>query len=186
MTGSDHRTHVLSLLANHKVKDEEERHDVDFIRAFVEDNDDCFGKANPHGHITGSAFVIDPMGRILMTFHCKLQRWLQLGGHGTTAETDPADTALREAREESGLDRLEFHPFFGRVPIDIDMHMIPARKQEVAHPHLDFRYVFTTDSPADIVCSEESSALEWLSRSQLENMPFDPALKRALRKLWAL
>ena len=186
MTGVNHRAHVLNLLANHKAQDDEERRDVDFIRAFVEANGDCFGKANPHGHITGSAFVIDPRGRILMTFHRKLQRWLQLGGHGTTAETDPAETALREALEESGLSTLEFHPSFGRVPFDIDMHMIPARRQEIAHPHLDFRYVFTTDSPTEIVCSEESSALEWLSRSQLEDMPFDPALKRALRKLWAL
>ena len=44
-----------------------------------------------------------------MTFHRKLQRWLQLGGHGTVDETDPSQTALREAIEESGLKDLQFH-----------------------------------------------------------------------------
>ena len=186
MAVDDHRKTVLAILDQHRPSDAEERDDVDSIKGFVDAHSDCFGKVNPSGHITGSAFVIDPKGRILMTFHRKLQRWLQLGGHGTPTEINPADTALREALEESGLSSLSFHPEFGSTPFDIDMHIIPARKGEPAHPHLDFRYVFITERPDDIVCSEESSALKWLDRERLLEMTFDPALNRALQKIWSL
>jgi 8-oxo-dGTP pyrophosphatase MutT (NUDIX family) len=183
---NDHRKTVIHLLDTHVASDDEERRDVAFIRAFVMNHPQCFGKADTAGHITGSAFVIDSEKRVLMTFHRKLQRWLQLGGHGLPHELDPADTALREAHEESGLQRLEFHPQFERRPVDIDCHMIPGRSNEPAHPHLDFRYILTTDTPEAIEISDESSALEWLDRRALENMDFDPALHRALRKIWAV
>ena len=102
MTDYGNRSRVLHILDTHPAHDNEERSDVEFIRSFVLANENCFGKVNPTGHITGSAFIVDPAGRILMTFHRKLQRWLQLGGHGTVDETDPSQTALREAVEEAG------------------------------------------------------------------------------------
>ncbi|MEE2786406.1 MAG: NUDIX domain-containing protein [Myxococcota bacterium] len=182
----DNRHIVRQVLADHHASDSSERDDIAFIAHFIEQHPQCFGKADPAGHITGSAFVVDDQGRILMTFHRKLQRWLQLGGHGTPTEIDPADTAMREAMEESGLTDLVFHPSTHRRPIDIDVHQIPGRSGEPAHPHLDFRYLIRTDNADGILCSHESTALGWKSKSELENMSFDPALNRALAKVWAL
>src|ERR1039458_3925150 len=42
-------------------------------------------------------------GRILLIHHRKLDKWLPLGGH-IELDEDPEQTALREAKEESGLD----------------------------------------------------------------------------------
>ena len=182
----DNRHTVRQLLANYQPTDTKEHSDVDFISTFITHHPECFGKANPAGHITGSAFIMDSCGRVLLTFHRKLQRWLQLGGHGTPTEFDPADTALREAQEESGLLDLVFHPAFGRHPIDIDVHHIPARPGEPQHPHLDFRYLLMTKDPESIQRSEESTALSWKSRTEITSMAFDPALSRAFEKVWAL
>ena len=53
-------------------------------------------------HVTGSAIVVGPRGVVLLK-HKRLGLWLQPGGHIDAGET-PWDAALREAREETGLD----------------------------------------------------------------------------------
>jgi len=179
----DTKTKFLKILREHEAADEKEAADIVAISAFVGSQPNVFGKANPLGHITGSALVVDTQGRVLLTFHAKLQRWLQLGGHSLPTEHDPFKTALREAQEESGLEDLVLHPAFGDRPIDIDVHTIPARRGEPAHDHLDFRYVLQTQAPATIICSDESSALEWAPLDSLNNYDFDPALTRAMNKL---
>ena len=174
---------VLKLLSEHQASDAKEVADVAMIETFARAHACIFGKANPLGHITGSALVLDIQGRLLLTFHAKLERWLQVGGHSDPHEFDPADTALREAEEESGLSDLIFHPAFGRVPMDIDVHRIPARKTEVAHDHLDFRYALLTERPEDIVCTKESKALRWVALHETTDLGFDPALCRAIAKV---
>ncbi|MFM1770260.1 MAG: hypothetical protein RJA22_2789 [Verrucomicrobiota bacterium] len=60
----------------------------------------------PHIHekidFTVAIFVVHD-GRVLLIHHRKLDKWLPLGGH-IELDEDPEQAALREAREESGLD----------------------------------------------------------------------------------
>jgi 8-oxo-dGTP pyrophosphatase MutT (NUDIX family) len=51
---------------------------------------------------TVAIFVVQNR-RVLLVHHRKLDKWLPLGGH-IELEEDPEQAALREAREESGLD----------------------------------------------------------------------------------
>src|ERR1700685_170331 len=51
---------------------------------------------------TVAIFVVHD-GRILLIHHRKLNKWLPLGGH-VELDEDPEIAALREAKEESGLD----------------------------------------------------------------------------------
>ena len=174
---------VLDILAAHVGTDEKERIDVATITRFARSEVYIFGKANVRGHITGSALILDHQNRTLLTFHRKLKRWLQLGGHSNPHETNPAQTALREAQEESGLTDLVFDPVLGAIPIDIDVHTIPPRKAEAEHLHLDFRYLLRTEKPEQVICSDESDALRWVPLEKLDEYDFDPALKRAMGKV---
>jgi len=60
----------------------------------------------PHIHekidFTVAIFVVHD-GKILLIHHRKLDKWLPLGGH-IELDEDPEQAALREAREESGLE----------------------------------------------------------------------------------
>lgn len=184
MLDPDPRDHVLAVLAAHAPADAAEARDRAHIIAFVRRHPDCFGRTNAEGHLTGSAFVVDPTGtRLLLTHHRKLDRWLQLGGHGEPQEHDPADTALREAAEESGLDDLRFHG--ERRPLDVDVHRIPARGDEPAHDHLDLRYLLVAPRPEAIAQSEESHALRWFTWAEVDHLAdtFDAALRRAVLKV---
>ncbi len=78
------------------------------IYRFVDEQPTCFERSLSIGHITGSAWIVDlNRNQALLTYHRKLNKWLQLGGH---ADGDPNvfNVALREAQEESGLKEILF------------------------------------------------------------------------------
>jgi len=176
-------TAVKAALAKHICEDDKEAQDCAFVRRCLDEGISCFGQLNRKAHLTGSAFVLDPSHRVLFTFHAKLKRWLQLGGHSEADEHCLSATALREAREESGLTDLVFHPAQMPRLLDVDVHVIPERKTNPEHYHLDFRYVFLTCTPHRIVVSSESQSLEWYSIEEAMRLDIDPALSRALGKL---
>ncbi len=87
------------------------------------------------GHVTASALVVDPVReRVLLTLHKKLGMWLQMGGHCEPGDATPEEAALREAREESGIEQgLTLLP---GGPVRLDRHPIPAP----CNWHLDVQY----------------------------------------------
>ena len=118
-------------------------------------------------------------GRVLLTHHRKLDRWLQLGGH-VDGEADLAAAALREAREESGLARLRL---VSPEIFDVDRHRIPARGAEPEHWHFDVRFLIEAD-PAEplAVSSDESKDLAWVRLEEVARLNPDESLARMVRK----
>jgi 8-oxo-dGTP pyrophosphatase MutT (NUDIX family) len=174
---------LVRTLTAHASEDEREAADLARILAFVRRHPLPFDRGIAEGHLTGSALVVDAAGeRVLLLHHRKLQRWLQPGGHADPGEDSGERVALREAREETGIEGLRLHP--GRAgPLDVDVHDIPARPGEPAHQHLDLRYLVV--APAGAVGrrrAQESSDLRWFSWAELAALDLDPGLRRALAK----
>jgi hypothetical protein len=115
---------------------------VDAFERFVRTHADCFERTCAPGHITGSAWILSSdRRRVLLTHHRKLGRWLQLGGHAD-GDPDPLRVAMREAREDSDWCTSSRSGLGGEsVPLDLDIHRIPARGDEPAHLHHDVRYL---------------------------------------------
>jgi len=176
-------TALDAQLAAHACADEKEARDVAFVRAFLRAHPaDAHLRSQPEGHLTGSGFVLDATRtRVLLLHHGKLDRWLQPGGHGE-GETDPRQIALREIAEETGLSPADLKPFPDEKLLDVDVHPIPARKDEPAHPHLDLRYGFLARVGAEPRLSHESRDLRWFTLDQLPG-GVDASLRRAIRKL---
>jgi len=175
-----HRKQLLDLLARYRAAHPDEAACADRIRALVERHADCFERTCWAGHVTASAWVLSPDGRrFLLTHHRKLGRWLQLGGH-CDGEADVAAVALREAREESGLVDLRFaYASDAPVPIDLDVHAIPARgAAEPAHDHHDVRFALVAAPGQTIAVSDESQALEWFDLDALEEVADDASVLR--------
>ena len=81
---------------------------------------------------------------------------------------------------------LALHPDAPR-PLDVDVHDIPARKNEPAHEHLDLRYLVV--APEGAVLSpqaEELHALRWVEWDETSALGPDHGLRRALGKARAL
>jgi 8-oxo-dGTP pyrophosphatase MutT (NUDIX family) len=179
-----HRKPLLDLLARYRAAHPGESACADRVRALIESQADCFSRSCVPGHVTASAWLLSPDGkRFLLTHHRKLNRWLQLGGHAD-GDSDVAAVALREAREESGLRELRFaYAADAPVPIDLDVHPIPARAGEPAHDHHDVRFVLVAAPGQTIFASDESTALEWFEMDALEEIADDDSVLRLGRKV---
>lgn len=136
--------------------------------AFVEQHDDCLLRGCVPGHITASAWILSADGQqCLLTHHRKLDRWLQLGGH-VDGERHVERSALREAREESGMQQFDLLAPDGELlPLDLDVHPIPARGSgpalEPEHLHWDVRFLLRAQEGQRLVLSAESKALRWVA-----------------------
>ncbi|MEE3328408.1 MAG: NUDIX hydrolase [Myxococcota bacterium] len=185
-----HRKALLELLARYESENPGEVDVVERIRQLVKSREDCFERSCLEGHITASSWILsEGYSRFLLTRHRKLGRWLQLGGHAD-GDSDVVRVALREAREESGLTRFscvsaegsEWKPSYPPLPLDIDVHRIPARGQEPEHEHHDIRFLLLAAPGQTIRMSEESTDLAWFELADLPSLGVDRSLLRLAQK----
>ena len=152
-----HRKHALGLLQRSQnifetlpfpTQDFDEENEIAAAHIeFLEENEKCFHSNHPVGHFTASSLIVDKtFSRVLLTHHKKLNMWLQLGGHAD-GNSQIHETAMREAKEESGLTNIHFVNIDALkdpedndlpLPFDLDYHRIPKRKEMEAHIHYDF------------------------------------------------
>jgi 8-oxo-dGTP pyrophosphatase MutT (NUDIX family) len=174
---------LIDSLNAYTPADKKEETDHRFILTFIRTRARPFDRGNFDAHLTGSAIVVDGTRRhVLLGYHRKLNRWLQLGGHGEPGDTDGLQVALREACEESGLAGL--HPFpSAPQPFDVDVHEIPQHADVPPHLHLDLRYVLSTRTPGDPVYDpNEHDDVRWFTWADALAMDVDASLARCLRK----
>ena len=172
-----HRRGLKALLFAYRERWPRESATVARFDAFIDSHPDCFHRSCRVGHITGSAWIVDTAGdRVLLVHHRKLGRWLQPGGH-CDGDPDALAVALREVREESGLDvRVLDDAIF-----DIDVHGIPARGREPAHFHFDVRFLVQAEH-GQFTVSEESHALAWVPATGLDALTDEESVLRMARK----
>lgn len=126
------RDALRRFLTHHQPIDDQER--VSLV-AFIEQLDRLdrpFAEDGGPVHVTSSAIVVGVRGVILHK-HKRLGIWIQPGGHIDEGD-DPADAALREVMEETGLTTTHFR----NTPTIVHIDVHPAPK---GHTHLDLRYL---------------------------------------------
>jgi len=130
---------------------------------------------------TVAIFIVND-GKILLIHHRKLDKWLPLGGH-IELDEDPEQAALREAKEESGLDvellgerppttspgtRALLAPRF------LDIHRISD-----THEHIGMIYWARPKQGQVTLATEEHHDIRWCTAAELEtlNPPMTDAVK---------
>jgi 8-oxo-dGTP pyrophosphatase MutT (NUDIX family) len=177
------RDNLLAELRTYAAFDVREAAMRDRLVAFVAAHPDAGDRGLTVGHVTASAWIVDPSRRrALLTHHRKLDKWLQLGGH-VDGDLDVRRAALREAREESGLASLRF--VFDAI-YDLDVHPIPVRPGEPAHDHYDVRFALEADPDEPLVVTAESKELAWLPIDGLAAYGADESVLRLARKTQSL
>jgi 8-oxo-dGTP pyrophosphatase MutT (NUDIX family) len=178
---------LRELLTSHRPQDEKETAVLARMVAFVGSLAEPFSRAQWPAHFTGSAVVVTPDGQhVCLVLHAKLRRWLQPGGHADAVDGGSMEaSALREAREETGCD-VALHSSAPR-PLDVDVHTIPARKDEPEHEHLDVRYLVVAKNPEALAHDPgESHGAQWLRWDEALARADEAPLRRLLQKARAL
>ncbi len=130
---------------------------------------------------TVAIFVVHA-GRVLVIHHRKLDRWLPLGGH-IELDEDPEQAALREAKEESGLDVEllgERPPTTGAgtralmAPRFLDIHRITD-----THEHIGMIYWARPKNGTLALAADEHHDIRWCSVEDLDELR--PAMADAVK-----
>jgi 8-oxo-dGTP pyrophosphatase MutT (NUDIX family) len=183
--------HLASLLETFAPADARELEHKRRLLQLLRETPEPFSRAQfTPGHVTASAFILDRAhAALLLILHAKLQLWLQPGGHVDATDPDVLSSALREVREETGLDDL----VLARPGVlDVDVHQIPARGTQPAHEHFDVRFLFTSLG-AQPVAASDARDVRWVpladllgrSNERAPGFPSDESVLRAVRKLRA-
>lgn len=161
------QNNLTQLLANYDPKAPEEQVYKEQMLTFIAEHTNCFERSCVIGHITASAWLLNnDYSKALLMHHTKLDKWFQLGGH-CDGDSDVLRVAIKEAQEESGIQSI--------VPVskdifDIDIHLIPARKQEIAHYHYDVRFLLQVVGNEEVQQNGESKELRWIDKN-LDELP---------------
>jgi 8-oxo-dGTP pyrophosphatase MutT (NUDIX family) len=135
---------------------------------------------------TVAIFVVRD-GKILLIHHRKLDKWLPLGGH-VELDEDPEIAALREAKEESGL---EVELLGERPPTTepgtraliaprfLDIHRITE-----THEHIGMMYWARPCEGSVTLAGAEHHDIRWCSSADLDKLipPMSNAVKWYCRK----
>ncbi len=141
----------------------------------------AFYRTGRPGHFTASALILDKdMSQVLLVEHRKLGIWLQPGGHADGDE-NLEKAAGKEIEEETGLTNWSCD---GQI-LDLDIHPIPARKNEGPHDHYDVRFLFFADPSESITISHESTDMKWILMKNVRRYTEEISTLRMLEKAGA-
>lgn len=144
----------------------------------------------PHTHaqvdFTVEVFVVHQQ-KVLLRLHDKYSLWLSVGGHIERNE-DPVEAALREVREEVGLNVTLLGMTAGAdgVPEHADyQELVPPRflnrhRISESHEHVTLTYFATAKTDqVRATGTDRSDTWRWLTREQVEAAPdLLPHIKR--------
>ncbi|MCI8810532.1 MAG: NUDIX hydrolase [Oscillibacter sp.] len=141
---------------------QEERDRGELLRRLTS-GEELYTRDNASAHLTASAWVVSPdRQQILLAYHNLYNSWAWLGGHAD-GDHDLLAVALREVREESGLEDVR--------PVSSDIYSLEILTVDghekwgeyvSSHLHLNVTYLLEADPQLPIRCKpDENSCVGW-------------------------
>jgi 8-oxo-dGTP pyrophosphatase MutT (NUDIX family) len=100
---------LRAQVENYVPANEQEERDRNLLLRWIDSGTDILTRDNEVAHLTASAWVMNPdRTKVLMAYHNLYDSWAWLGGHAD-GDKDLLRVAMKEVREESGIQRGKAH-----------------------------------------------------------------------------
>lgn len=108
-------------------------------------------------------------GKVLLNMNKKLGKFVPLGGHVEENEL-PNETAIREAKEESGFDIELINPKavnIRNLPPNFDIGLDIIKPD---HHHINISYIGKIISGEQLKKADDDTELKWFTKEELANL----------------
>lgn len=141
-------------------------------------------------HFTATTFVVY-QDKVLLHQHKRFGIWLPAGGHIERDEL-PEEAAVREVKEETGLDVTLYNPDATLFAADEEachlhrpMHLL-LENINPYHQHIDFIYYATAVSNQLNPAHGETNRIKWFNQTELETVPMPTNVQVCAQEALAL
>lgn len=177
---------ITDQVRRYRPWNEQEKTDRQVILECLERMPDIFLRSSLTAHMSASAWVVNEgRSKVLMAYHNLYDSWAWLGGHAD-GEEDLLAVALREVREESGLQAVEpvTKDIFSLEVLTVDGHdkrglYVPS------HLHLNVTYLLKAEESQRLrVKEDENCGVAWFGLREAVEASTEPWFQaRIYRKL---
>ena len=177
---------LLSKIENYTPVNQQEENDKKVMLDYMKNNPDYLTRENKVAHFTTSIWTVNKeWTKTLMVYHKIYDSWSWIGGHAD-GEEDLARVALRELKEETGVENavLVSEDIFSLEILTVDGHM---KKGKYVPSHLHFNITFLAEADESqvlVVNEEENTGVKWFSFEEALEVSSEPwMVERVYRKL---
>lgn len=172
-------------ISNYLPYNEQEENDKEMMIKYIDTFEDVLTRENKMCHFTASNWIVNKdKTKVLMIYHNIYQSWAWTGGH-VDGDSDLQHVALKEAKEETGLNNLKLlsDDIFGIQILTVDSH-IKRGKFIPSHLHLDCCFLIEADEDEVLrIKEDENSGVEWIDIDKAVEITKEEKMKPIYRKL---
>ena len=177
---------LVDALNRFRPCNEQEETDKNQILSLLSGGQDLYTRDNTVAHLTASSWVVSPdRKQVLLVYHNLYRSWAWMGGHAD-GDRDLCRVALRETREESGLQDLTLvsPDIFSLESLTVDGHE-KRGKFVSSHLHLNVTYLLEADPRQPIrIKPDENSGVAWFPVEEVAGKVSEPwMMQRIYSKL---
>ena len=164
---------------------EQEISDKELMLKYIDIFDDVLTRENKMCHFTSSSWIVNKdRTKVLMIYHNIYKSWAWTGGHAD-GDSDLLNVALKEAKEETGLNNLKLlsNGIYGLQILTVDSH-IKRGKFISSHLHLDCCFLFEANEEDELKIKEdENSGVKWFKIDEATKITNEEKMKPIYEKL---
>ena len=164
---------------------EQEEKDKKLLLKYFDTFDNLLTRENEFAHLTASNWIVNKeRNKVLMVYHNIYKSWSWTGGHAD-GEEDLLKVALKEAKEETGLQNLKVisNGIYSIEILPVGGH-IKNGKYVSSHAHLDCCFLLEADENETMrIKPDENSGIKWVNIEEAEKITTEQVMVQIYQKL---
>ena len=175
---------LRNQIEKYKPYNEQEEKDKKLMLKYIDTFEDVLTRKNEFGHFTASSWAVNKdRTKVLMIYHNIYKSWAWTGGHAD-GESDLLKTAIRELKEETGVENVKVinDDIFSLEIICVNGH-IKNGKYVSSHVHLNLTYLLEVDEKETLkIKKDENSGVKWINIEDIEKTSNEKWMKETVYK----